>query len=74
MTHHSHVTHENGALGVDGHRLAVVVLGQAEPLLLVVSQADAVPCIVVTRISTDGSAETIQRLVQLLNHDVLVAE
>ena len=51
-----------------------LTVGERESLLLVVGKADAVPRVVVTRIYADGVAVTGQRLLQLLDHDVLVAE
>ena len=68
------MTHENRALRIHAQRFAIVELGQLEPLLLVVRQTDAVPCVVVTGIYPNGSSETGQSLVQLLDHDVLVTQ
>ena len=47
------MTHEHGGEGVDGQRLPVVDLGQLEALLLVVSQPDPVPGVVVAPVQAD---------------------
>ena len=53
MLHDRYVAHEHGREGVDGQRLPVVDLGQLEALLLVVSQADPVPGVVVPPVQAD---------------------
>ena len=55
-------------------RIYTLTVGEGEALLLVVGEADAVPRVVVTRVDADGVAVAGQRLLQLLDHDVLVAE
>ena len=68
------MTHENRALRIHAQRFSIVELGQLEPLLLVVRQTDAVPCVVVTRVDSNRGSETGQSLVQFLDHDVLVTQ
>ena len=54
--------------------MCTLTVCERESLLLVVGEADAVPRVVVTRVDADGVAVAGQRLLQLLDHDVLVAE
>ena len=53
VLHDRHVAHQHGREGVDGQSLPVVDLGQLEALLLVVSQADPVPGVVVPPVQAD---------------------
>ena len=54
--------------------LCLLTVCEGEALLLVVGEPDAVPGVVVARVDADGVAVAGQRLLQLLDHHVLVPQ